>query len=104
MKRFIPEILVVIATASIMGCTMLRQEAVTETKIGATNITKRTLSVIRTTGDAKQIVDRLSSANTERAHILGARGVDQESNTTNVANIVESVTAGAVRGAVSAVK
>ena len=84
-----------------MGCASIKQTARTESTIGETNIVRTTTLTVRAVGDARNVIERLSSANTERAHILGAKGVEQDTTTTNLNSMVESIASGVARGVLS---
>lgn len=70
----------------VSGCSVVRQSARTE---GAgTNLVRHTSLVVKTLGDAKQVVESLRASN-GATHSLGASGVAQESTSEALQSLVQ---------------
>lgn len=95
MKRFLPFWACTLALV-VCGCSSIRQTA--ETTGSGTNIVRRTTLSVRSLGDARQLVESLRASNGS-THSLGARGLEQETTTTNVNALVSDIVAAAVRAA-----
>ena len=79
-----------------VGCTTIKQEA---RETGTNGVVRIVTMSIRTTGDAKAVVERLNASN-GKTQSLGARGVEESSSSTNVNALVESVVSAAIKAAV----
>lgn len=69
------------------GCATIAQTA--ESAGAGTNRTARTTLTVRTLGDAKQMVEKLRASNGQ-THSLGAQGVEQESTSAIVGEILKA--------------
>ena len=96
MKRFLPLWSCALALV-FCGCATIRQTA--ESSGAGTNSVRHTTLTVRTLGDAKQIVESLRASNSEKTQTLGAKGIEQESTTTNLNAIIGDIVAAAVRAA-----
>lgn len=68
------------------GCSVIRQHATTEGQ--GTNLVRVTSLTVKTLGDAKQVIESLRASN-GATHSLGASGVQQESTSEVVQNLVQ---------------
>ena len=87
-----------LSIALLAGCTTISQTA--DSAGSGTNAVRRTTITIRTTGDAKTVVDTLRASNTDKIQSLGAKGVEESGSTTNLNSIIDSVVAAAIKAAV----
>ena len=82
---------------ALVGCTSIRQTA--ESTGSGTNAVRSTTILIRTTGDARQVVDSLRAANSDKSQSLGAKGIEESGSTTNLSALIEGVVSAAIRAA-----